>query len=151
MKSNHYLLKLSLLFASSYWIFESVIHYFVFGDFEFEVIPRDINELWMRTTIVFLLIAFGFFADYHVNKLHHKDVEKHGVYRSMLNATNHILNNFLNNMILFRTEAEKSNDFDKKLLKMYDQVIRDTTDQIKSLDNIQEPNKEIIDETYKPK
>ena len=151
MENKHFLLKLSLVFAASYWLFESVIHYFLFGEFEFEMLPSDINELWMRTTIIALMITFGFFADYHVNKIHNKDVEKHGVYRAMLSATNHILNNFLNNMILFRAEAEKSKDFDRKLLKLYDQVIIDTTDQINSLDNIQEVNKDVITKTFKPK
>lgn len=150
MQSKHILLTLSILFAASYWIFESIIHYFVFGEFEFYVIPDDPNELWMRITIILLMITFGFFADFHVNKVHNKDLEKQGVYRAMLSATHHILNNFLNNMILFRTEADKSTDFDRSLLELYDKVIVDTKKQIKDLENIHDPNREIINETYKP-
>lgn len=150
MKKKHFFLRLSIPFALSFWLFDSVIHYFGYGEFEFELIPSDFNELWMRCIILILLVAFGFFADYHTNKLSKKDVEKYDVYIAMLCATHHILNNFLNNMVLFRNEAEDSKDFDRDILKLYGQVIDDTITQIEKLENIQEPNKENIEERYKP-
>lgn len=151
MKNRHFFLKLSILLAFSYWCFDSVMHYFVYGEFHFEIIPKDFDELWMRCIIFILLISFGLFADYHTKKLIEKNTEKHEVYRTMLNATHHILNNFLNKMTLFRVEAEKSKDFNKDMLKLYNQVINDTDIQIRSLENIQEPSKINIEKIYKPK
>ena len=150
MKKKNFFLKFSIPFALSYWVFDSSVHFFVYGEFEFEVIPSEFNELWMRGIIFVLLIAFGIFADYHTNKIAQKDSEKYDVYIAMLSATHHILNNFINNMILFRGEAENSKDFDRDILTLYDQVIDDTSEQIKNLENINEPDKEIIERKYKP-
>ena len=151
MKKNHFFLKISIPFSLSYWLLDSVIHYLWYREFEFEIIPSELNELWMRCIIFVLLILFGVFADYHSNKLLRKENEKHEVYKSMLHATHHILNNFLNNMNLFRYEAENCKDFDKDILKLYEKVTTDTITQIKNLENIQSPNKEIIEKRYKPK
>ena len=151
IKNKHFFLKFSIPFVLSYWLFDSVIHYFVYGELEFEIIPSDGNELWMRCMILFLLILFGMFADFHIKKLNKKSNEKYDVYVSMLKATKHILNNFLQKMFIFQVEAEKSKDFDKKILTEYDQMIDATTNQIKNLEGILEPNKDIIEERYKPK
>jgi len=151
MKSKYFFLKISIPFAFSYWLFDSAIHYFLYGEFEFEIIPSDFNELWMRCIIFVLLIFFGIFADYHSNKLLKKEKETYEVYKSMVRANHHILNNFLNSMNLFRHEAEDSADFDKNILKSYDKVINDAIIQIKNLENIEKPNKEIIEERYKTK
>ena len=149
MKNKYFFLKCSIPFALSYWLFDSVIHYFIYNEFEFEIIPSDINELSMRCIIFILLIVFGLFSDYYMNKLIEKDVEKFEVYRAMLSATNHILNNFLNNMLFFRDAAIESKDFNKDLLKLYDKVIEDTIKQINNLDNLQAPTKGNIEERYK--
>ncbi len=47
-----------------FWILESVIHVYVFrtGNFVSEIFSRDPNELWMRFLVVFILIAFGMYA-----------------------------------------------------------------------------------------
>ena len=149
MKNKYFFLKCSIPFALSYWLFDSVIHYFIYNEFEFEIIPSDINELSMRCIIFILLIVFGLFSDYYMNKLIEKDVEKFEVYGAMLSATNHILNNFLNNMLFFRDAAIESKDFNKDLLKLYDKVIEDTIKQINNLDNLQAPTKGNIEERYK--
>ena len=150
MNKKHFFLKFSIPFALTFWLFDSAIHYFIYGEIEFEIIPSEINELWMRCIIFILLIIFGLFADYHMNKVIKKDIEKLEIYKAMLNATQHIMNNFLQKMIVFRNAAEKSKDFDKYILKLYDEVIINTTQQIKNLDNIQDPNKHIIEERYLP-
>jgi hypothetical protein len=89
-------------------------------------------------------VAFGVFADRRTG------LEKADVYQAMLGATNHILRNHLQKMLLFRNEAENSKDFDKDLLKLYDQIIDETNTQIRNLDNIQEPDKSNIESKYLP-
>jgi len=64
IKSQHYFLKLAVPVALLSWFFDSIIHYFWYGEAEFEILPSDGNELWMRGTIFLLLAAFGLFADY---------------------------------------------------------------------------------------
>ena len=119
--------------------------------FKVQIIPSEFNELWMRCIIFVMLIIFGIFADYHTLKVGKKDAEKLEVYRAMLGGTQHILNNFLHSMILFRSEAEDSKDFDKDILKLYDRVINDVTGKINNLENIENPNKQTIEERFKPK
>jgi site-specific DNA-adenine methylase len=50
--------------------------------------------------------------------------------------------------MLFRNEAEHSKDFNRDILKLYDQVIDNTIAQIKNLENVQEPDREKIEERY---
>ena len=144
MKKKHQFTAISISIALLFWFFDSIVHHFVYGEQGFEVLPSDLNELWMRCVIVVLIVAFGVFADRRTGH------EKVAVYRAMLGATNHILRNHLQKMLLFRNEAENSKDFDKDVLKLYDQMIHETNAQIRNLDNIQEPNKANIEDRYLP-
>lgn len=150
MKRSHFYLKVSILFALAYWFFDSLVHYFIYGEFEFEIIPSEVNELWMRTVIFLVLVAFGLFADHHTTKIQKTEQEKKEVYKSMLFATNHILNNFLNNMMLFHMEAKKCKDFNPEILNQYQKIINDASAQIKKLDGIETPNKNTIEERFRP-
>ena len=143
MTKKYFFLKFSIPFALSYWFIDSAVHYFGYGELKFEIIPSDINELWMRCVIFILLVAFGVFADYHTNKIAIKDAEKDDNYISMLGTTRQILRNFLTNMLLFRSEAENSKDYDSEILKLFNKVIDDTMAQIDNYDNMQKANKEI--------
>lgn len=67
-KKRHYFLKYAIPLALLFWIFDSMVHYFWYGDPEFELIPSNTNDLWMRRSVIFLLIAFGLFADYQSRK-----------------------------------------------------------------------------------
>lgn len=60
---NHYYLIFTSLVALCFWFLETCIHYFLFGEVGFVVVPSDTNELWMRIAIVILLVSFGFYAD----------------------------------------------------------------------------------------
>jgi hypothetical protein len=151
IKKQYFYLKIAILVALSYWVIDSFIHFIGYGEIEFELIPSDFDELWMRGVIFIMLMAFGFFADHHTHKIRIADYEKHQLYIAMLNASHHILNNFLNNMQLFTQEAKGSKVFDKDLLALYQKVIDETTDQIKSLEGIENPDREKIEEIYKPK
>jgi hypothetical protein len=142
MKKKHFFLKFSIPLALAYWFFDSAVHYLAYGELEFEFIPSDFNEFWMRTVIFILLLAFGVFADYHTNKIVEKDAEKHDVYMAMLGVTRHILSNFLKNILLFRSDTEDSKDFNMEILKIYDQVMDDTITQIRNLEGIKRVQQE---------
>ncbi len=68
VNKKHYFLKHAIPLALLFWLFGSMVHYFWYGEPEFELIPSNTNDLWMRSSIVFLLIAFGLFADYQSRK-----------------------------------------------------------------------------------
>ena len=151
MIKKHFFLKISLLFIVAYWMFDSAMHYFVYNEIIFEFIPSDNDELWMRSFIVFLLISFAIFADSHARKIAEKEQEKMEVYISMLNANQHILNNFLQAMMMLRRAADKSKDIDDNAIAFYDKAIKKTMTQINNLHGITEPNKSTIEERFLPK
>ena len=142
MKKKYFFLKFSIPLAFAYWFLDSIVHYFGYGELEFEILPSDFDELWMRCVIFILLLAFGVFADYHTNKIIEKDAEKHDVYMAMLGVTRHILNNFSNKIVLFRSETEDNKAFNIDILKIYDQVMDDTIAQIKNLEDIKRVQQE---------
>ena len=73
IKNSHYFLKFAVPLALASWFLDSAIHYFWYNELEFEIIPSDSNELWMRTSIFILLAAFGLFADFTSRKLIEKN------------------------------------------------------------------------------
>ena len=145
MKKKYQFTAISISIALLFWFFDSIVHNFVYGEQGFEVLPSDLNELWMRGLIVLLIVAFGVFADRRTGH------EKVAVYRAMLGATDHILRNHMQKMHLFRNEAENSKDFDKDVLTLYDQMIDDMVAQIRNLENIQDLSKTNIEKRYRPK
>ena len=144
IKKNLFLLA-SILIAALFWIADVAVHYFAYGDPELEFMPSDINELWMRSVIVILMVSGGAFADYR------NRIDSHDVYRAMLNASHHILRNFLQKMLLFREAAENSKDFDQDVLAAYDEMIRETVAQLKNLEDIKDPSRKNIEDRYRPK
>ncbi len=62
--------------------------------------------------------------------------EKAKIFEAMITATNHILNNFLNQMKLFKLTAQDYPGFDAEILSMYDQVIDEASAQIAALSGI---------------
>ena len=142
MKKKYFFLKISIPLALAYWFFDSIVHYLGYGELQFEIIPSDFNEFWIRSVIFILLLAFGVFADYHTSKIIKKDAEKHDVYMAMLGVTRHILSNFLKNILLFRSDTEDSKAFNIDIIKIYDQVMDDTITQIRDLEDIKRVQQE---------
>jgi len=129
----------TFIIAFMFWFLDASIHYFVYGEPQFEFIPDDFNELWMRSIIVILVILFGIYADYSTRKLliKEKELEATRIYNSMVHASQHILNNLLNQMQLFKMEALKSNDFDKNIIDIYDNAIEQAADLIQKLSQVE--------------
>jgi len=129
----------TLVMALIFWFFDSSIHYYLYKEPQFELIPADFNELWMRAVIVLLIILFGIFADYFTNKIMFKEkqLEVVHVYSSMIHASSDVLNNLLNQMQLFKIEALKSKDFDRDVIKLYDNAIRQASDLVDTFSKIE--------------
>lgn len=145
MQTKHFFLLISIVIAFLFWIFDSFVHYYIYGEPQFELILSDFNELWMRALIVCLFVAFGYFVDFHTEKIMSKEREKHDVYMSMLIASQDILSNFLQNAFYFKNAAENSKDFDPITIDMYDKTIKETVEKLNKLKNIDEPSKENIE------
>jgi hypothetical protein len=69
----------------------------------------------------------------------------------MVSSTHHILNNFLNQMQLFKLTAQDTPGFDPQILSLYDRIIKDATNQIEALSNIEKVNETTIQESVIPK
>jgi len=59
-------------------------------------------------------------------------------YNSMLHVSQHIMNNLLNQMELFKLEALKQEGFDQDVLKLYDNSINEASDLIKTLSKVED-------------
>lgn len=71
---KHYFLEIAIPLILLYWVIESAIHYFWYHELEFEIIPSDSNELWMRFTFVILLPLFALHADF-ISSKRNKNIE----------------------------------------------------------------------------
>lgn len=93
----------------------------------------EIDELIIP---LFILLIFSFLDQIRRQNLQNVEKEKTKIYRAMMFSTHHILNNFLNNMQLFKMTAEDTPEFDPDVLSLYDVVIKDTSTQIEELGSI---------------
>jgi glutaredoxin len=136
----------AFLMAVVFWFFDSFIHHFLYKEPDFHIIPEDFNELWMRTVIVLLIMLFGIFSDYFINKIMFKEkqLEVVYVYNAMIFASHHILNNLLNQMRLFKMEALRSKDFDQDVIDLYDNAIKEATDLMDTLSKVKDASEESI-------
>lgn len=136
----------AFLMALVFWFFDSFIHHFLYKEPEFHIIPDDFNELWMRAVIVILIMLFGIFSDYFINRIMFKEkqLEVVYVYSAMIYASHHILNNLLNQMRLFKMEAQRSKDFDRDVIALYDNAIKEASDLMDTLTKVKDASEESI-------
>ena len=50
---------LSLLLVIVFWLGDSFIHFALYREPTFQIIPREIDELWMRSVICLLILSLG--------------------------------------------------------------------------------------------
>ncbi len=143
MKKNMFTIA-GLTLALVFWFFDSFVHYFMYGEPEFEFIPSDFNELWMRLVIVTLIVLFGVFADYFTHRImvKQKQLEVAQIYGSLIHTSRDILDNLLLQMHLFKNEASKSQDFDREIIKYYDNAIAQLSDLVITLSKVERALKE---------
>lgn len=143
---------IALVIAVAFWFFDASVHHFIYSEPQFEFVPSDFNELWMRVLIVLLILLCGILTDVFLRRLiaAHRKVEAVRIYKSMAFATHHILNNLLNQMQLFRMEAMKSEDFDPEMIKLYDNAIDEAAGLVTKLSHLEHITEEDIKSSVAP-
>lgn len=108
----------------------------------------EIDELIIPALILLL------FSCLDLRRRHREEIiekEKVKIYKAMLFSTEHILNNFLNEMQIFKLTAEETEGFDQDVLKLYDEVIHEASAQVDSLGSITHINEDAIQKAVKPR
>jgi PAS domain S-box-containing protein len=80
-----------------------------------------------------------------------KEREKQKIFTATVSATQHILNNLLNNMLLFKMKAKQSDCFDDKTKTQFDQAIKEGTELVKKLGAVEVLTEENIKASVNPK
>ncbi len=108
----------------------------------------EVDELFLALSMLSIFASLDALRRRRKRKI---ESEKLKIYTAMLSSTRHILNNFLNQMLLFKLTADKNPGFNPDVLAMYDQIIENTTAQINSLAEITEINETSIEASVSPK
>ena len=98
----------------------------------------------VTTGLLFLLIMRD------TQRAQKQEQEKRDIFHATVKAAHHILNNFLNQMMLFKMEAEDSDDFGEDVLAVFDEVMLEAKTQIQKLDSISDLTKEKIEQSIVP-
>jgi len=154
MKQKQHYIIIAVIISICFWFFDSAVHFMFYDEPEFEWIPTEFNELWMRTTIIVLLLSMGFYAHLSTQKLlrieHEKlqlehqlnealrnELELHKVQEEQTRETvlrmHDIINNFLNNLQIFRIEAENSNLLSKESQHLFDELIHQAAANVREI------------------
>ncbi len=122
--------------------FDYLIHFFD------SVEHYEIDEIFIGGIIFLVFMSIDLVRLQRNQKVEH---EKLKVYRAMISSSHHILNNFLNQMQLFKITAENTPGFDQDVLSLYDTIMKEATDQIKALSSVNELSEKNIQESVMPK
>ena len=131
--------------ALAFWLFESSVHVIFSGEPRFEWIPSSMHELWMRCAITFLIVILGLYAQRTTSRLLCAEHEKLELQEELNKALQQrlelqerrtaetkdtvlrmydILNNFLNNLSLFKSEAMESDSMSQETLQLFDDLVQ---------------------------
>ena len=108
----------------------------------------ELDEIFIAGVIFLVFMAVDLLIRQRNRKI---EREKIKVYEAMISSAHHILNNFLNQMQLFKITAQETPGFNKDILAMYDMIINEASSQIKALSSISEISETSIKESVMPK
>ena len=119
----------------------------------FEQLVNLLNNLeaYEIDELIIPFFMFAFVDGFKRNRLNKVNREKLKIYTAMMSSTQHILNNFLNQMQLFKLTAEDTPNFDSEVLGLYDEIIDEAKMQITALGNVNHINENSIHEAVAPK
>lgn len=149
MTTKHQFLIIATSLAIILWLSDSLIHYYIFDE-RLELSPDEINELWMRTTITVLLVMFGRYVDYHNGIIAAHEREKLKIYQATIHSTQHILNNLLNQMQLFRMELENPGTFKDEIKDSFEECFAEGKELVQRLSSVNELTAEDILKSVDP-
>ena len=121
----------------------------------FEIFLNNVHkmEAYEIDEFIIPIFIFGLFTLLDMlkwQKEHKIENEKIKIYEAMVASTHHVLNNFLNQMQLFKMTADDTPDFDPSILALYDQIMKDTTEQIDALSSITNIDEKSIHKSVAP-
>jgi hypothetical protein len=111
------------------------------GSMTLFTLDSEIWGLFACLLVVTVIMAYGIYCDI---KRARKARVAGDIHSTMIFATHHILNNFLNGMELVRMEANNSKDFDKNIIVLYEEAYREAMHKIDRISNLTEPTQEKI-------
>jgi hypothetical protein len=133
-----------------FWLADSFIHRFIYKEETFELVPADVDELWMRILIIVLLIIIGLVGDSRANRIAAIEREKREIFLATVSSTQHVLNNLLNQMQLVFLEAGKTHKLSDETRKLLEQSIKEGKEQIDNLTSVTKMNGETIRKSVQP-
>ncbi len=108
----------------------------------------ELDEFIIPALIFFVFVVFDVLRR---QKTQTVELEKIKIYKAMLRSAHHVLNNFLNQMQLFKFEAQNNPDFNPEILNLYDQIMKDASMQIEALGSIERIDEVSILDSVAPK
>lgn len=145
--------RITLLFvglAGAYWIFESVVHYYIFREGAFTLWPTEPNELWMRSTAFALIIVIGIYIDRRTQAIVAAELNKRAIYEATVSSTQHILNNLMNQMQLCLYEGGDGRGLDEETKKLLRRSLEESREQVARLSAVTELDDEAIRRSVLP-
>ena len=112
-----------------------------------EVDHLELDEILLCGVIILVFASFDILRRRRAIEVAE---EKAKIYRAMMFGVHHILNNFLNQMQLFRMTAENTPGFDGEILELYDRVILETKTQIEAIGSVSAVDDEEIRKSVLP-
>ena len=131
----------AIIMVAELEIFEAFVEFVE----EFEAIELD--EIFIPLG---LFLLFAFIDLFHRHRVQRVEIEKQKVYEAMLSSSNHVLNNLINQMQLFRFYAEETEGFPKDALRIYDETIEEASAKIKAMANVTKVDEEEISLSVHP-
>ena len=134
---------ISLISSAIVWCGESLIHFTILEDSQsFELIPRDLNELWMRLIICGQIIVFGAFAQKYANKKIDVAAEKMRTLNATMDTVQDRVGNALAGIKLLLSDSNNLSEKEKhqKLITLIDEVFSN----LRSISDLEEVNEKIF-------
>lgn len=103
----------------------------------------ELNDLLLPILILYTFTMADLFRRHESLQI---ETEKLKIYRKMVQAVYHIMNNFLQKMLAFKMTAEETKGFNPDALKLYDQIIQETDEQIQVLGSLERADEDLIDQ-----
>ena len=149
MKDRHLTILFTIL-AVLWWPFESFIHYYIFHESSFDLLPTDTNELWMRSLVFVMLVCLGVYADRQTGKIVAKEQQKRDIYLATVSSTQHILNNLINQLQICLYPKDENHGIDEETAKLLRQSLQESRDQVVRLSSISELDDDTIRQSVQP-
>lgn len=137
------------------WLMDSLLDKFSGPETYFTLTPHDSYELIKRLTIMLIIISVGIYIGRMKCKQQQENItmeeEKRRVFLATVFSTQHIMNNFLQEMRYFQMEAENIKDFNEPVKALLDESICNAIEQVKRLSAVTELSEDKIKDSVLPK